>query len=94
MNSSIQILLTCPCRPGFMYKSANSMKQHKLTKTHVAWETAQDEKNNRVLSKQLENEVERLKLSLQQRDRIEHELLNRIKDLEKQIQYYQFISGF
>jgi hypothetical protein len=70
------------------------MKQHRNTKTHLAWETTQDQKNNRVLSKQLENEVERLKASLLQRDEIEHELLNRIKDLEKQIEYYRLISGF
>lgn len=76
----------CPCRPGFTYKS---FSQHKKTKMHLAWETAQDAKDIRVKSKQYENEVERLKNRLIHRENVEAELMRRIKTLEDAVEYWR-----
>ena len=88
-ENTMQLLLSCPCKPGFNYKTPTTFNAHKLNKKHLAWESTQDQKNQRVLTKQLENEVERLKNKLLQREKVENELLNRISDLEKQIDYHR-----
>jgi hypothetical protein len=76
---------TCPCRPGFTYKS---LEAHKKTKMHLAYEKIQEVKDVRVQSKQFENEIERLKNKLIQRELVEAELLVRIRILEESLSYY------
>lgn len=80
----VSTLLTCPCRPNFTYKN---LAQHKKTKLHQAWENSKELKDTRVQSKQFENEVERLKRRLEHKEKVEVELLNRIRQLELEIQY-------
>ena len=76
---------TCPCRPGFTYKSLGA---HKKTKMHLAYEKIQEVKDVRVQSKQFENEIERLKNKLIQRELVEVELLTRIRTLENSVIYW------
>jgi len=80
----VSTLLTCPCRPNFTYKN---LTQHKKSKMHQAWETSREVKDVRVQSKHFENEIERLKRRLEHKDQIEIELLNRIRQLESEIEY-------
>jgi hypothetical protein len=49
----VSTTFTCPCRPGFTYKSLGA---HKKTKMHLAYEKIQEVKDVRVQSKQFENE--------------------------------------
>ena len=79
----------CPCRPEFTYKNAQALVNHKKSKMHLAWETAQDVKDVRVKSKQYENEVERLKYRLVHRENLEAELLARIRTLEESVAYWK-----
>ena len=81
--------LSCPCRPNFFYKNINSFKAHKKTKTHANWELAETNKNDKILSKKFENEVERLKRRLVHKDEIEMELLMRIRQLECELSWYK-----
>ncbi|NBX49317.1 hypothetical protein EBT25_05095 [bacterium] len=85
----ISIELSCPCRPGFVYKNATSLNVHKKTKSHKAWETTQEVKDVRIQSKYFENEIERLKNKLILKEEIESVLLKRIQDLEVEIQYFK-----
>lgn len=87
MELSVQ--LTCPCRPGFSYKNHASLVQHKRTKAHKAWEVLQENKNDKVRSKEFENEVERLKRRLLHKEAVEVELLNRIRQLEHELGYWK-----
>ena len=79
-------VFTCPCRPGFTYKS---LTQHKKSKMHQSWETSREVKDVRVQSKQFENEIERLKNRLEHKESIEIELLNIIRQLESDIEYWK-----
>jgi predicted nucleic acid-binding Zn-ribbon protein len=54
---------------------------------HKAWETSREVKDVRVQSKQFENEIERLKNRLEHKELVEIELLNRIRQLETDIEY-------
>jgi hypothetical protein len=56
---------------------------------HIAWEQNQEVKDVRVQSKQFENEIERLKNKLIHRERIEAELLTRIRTLEESVAYWK-----
>ena len=85
----VSTLLTCPCRPNFSYKN---LAQHKKSKMHQAWETSREVKDVRVQSKQFENEIERLKNRLEHKDQIEIELLNRIHQLESDVEYWKHAS--
>ena len=85
----VSTLLTCPCRPNFTYKN---LVQHKKTKMHQAWETSREVKGVRVQSKHFENEIERLKNRLEHKEHVETELLNRIRQLEKEIEYWKKAS--
>jgi hypothetical protein len=84
----VSVKLVCPCRPGFSYKNGSTFSQHRHTKTHRAWESDRDNKNDRIRSKEFENEIVRLRNKLAQRDEVEKELLNRIKQLEYNLDYY------
>jgi hypothetical protein len=55
---------------------------------HLAYEKVQEVKDVRVQSKQFENEIERLKNKLIQRELVEAELLVRIRILEESLSYY------
>lgn len=77
----------CPCRPGFVYKTAASLAVHKKTKGHKAWETTQEVKDVRVQSKHFENEIERLKNRLSHKEELESVLLRRIQVLEEEVTY-------
>jgi len=79
----------CPCRPEFTYKNAHALTTHKKSKMHIAWEQNQEVKDVRVQSKQFENEIERLKNKLIHRERIEAELLTRIRTLEESVAYWK-----
>jgi hypothetical protein len=59
---------------------------------HQAWETSREVKDVRVQSKQFENEIERLKNRLEHKDQIEIELLNRIHQLESDVEYWKHAS--
>jgi len=82
----VSTTFTCPCRPGFAYKS---LEAHKKTKMHLAYEKVQEVKDVRVQSKQFENEIERLKHKLVQRELVEVELLTRIRTLENSVTYWK-----
>ena len=85
MELSVQ--LTCPCRPTFSYKNEISIEAHKKTKLHKTWEAQQDQKKDKVRSKEFENEIERLKRRIIHKEAIEAELLNRIRQLEYELTY-------
>ena len=85
----VSTVFTCPCRPGFTYKS---LTQHKKSKMHLAWETSREVKDVRVQSKHFENETERLKNRLEHKDQVEIELLNRIRQLESDVEYWKQAS--
>lgn len=84
----LSVKLTCPCRPGFTYKNGSTFSQHKNSKMHKAWESERDNKNDRIRSKEFENEIERLRNKLAQREEVEKELLKRIQQLEFLCQSY------
>jgi chromosome segregation ATPase len=65
------------------------MAQHKKSKMHLAWEASKEVKDVRIQSKQFENEIERLKRRLAHKEDIEVELLNRIHQLEGDVQYWK-----
>jgi len=56
---------------------------------HLAYEKIQEVKDVRVQSKQFENEIERLKHKLVQRELVEIELLTRIRTLENSVTYWK-----
>lgn len=87
MELSVQ--LVCPCRPGFVYKNQVSLYQHKKSKIHKAWEALQENKNDKLRSKEFENEIERLKRRLHHKEAVEVELLNRIHSLECEVDYWK-----
>ena len=89
-TQEIVISFTCPCRPGFQYKSKAALDTHKKTKMHIAFEKSTDLKNTQTASKKLENKIETLKLKLAQKERLEAQLLERIEALE--IENKWFIS--
>lgn len=90
----VSVALQCPCRPGFTYKNAKFLVAHKKSKLHQSWESVQEVKDVRVQSKQFENEIERLKRRLIHKEEIEVELLNRIRQLEGEIEYWKkYIEG-
>lgn len=84
--------LSCPCRPGFMYKTDASLKAHRRTKGHTTWEALQENKNDKVRSKEFENEIERLKRRLAQKEDVEASLLARIHQLEEDVEYWRLTS--
>jgi predicted nucleic acid-binding Zn-ribbon protein len=59
---------------------------------HQAWETSKEVKDVRVQSKHFENEIERLKNRLEHKESVEIELLNRIRQLESDVQYWKQAS--
>jgi hypothetical protein len=59
---------------------------------HQAWETSKEVKDVRVQSKHFENEIERLKNRLEHKESVEIELLNRIRQLELDVQYWKQAS--
>jgi hypothetical protein len=81
--------LTCKCRPGFFYKNQVSLHQHKRTKLHRTWEALQENRHDKVRSKEFENENERLKRRLAHKEEVEAELVNRIHQLEYECQYWK-----
>lgn len=85
----VSINFVCPCRPDFVYKNGSTFSNHKHSKTHLAWQTERDIKNDRLRSKEFENENERLKNRLLHKEEIEKELLNRIRTLEQERDYFQ-----
>jgi chromosome segregation ATPase len=85
----LSVSLQCPCRPGFTYKNAKFLAQHKKSKLHQSWESVQEVKDVRIQSKQFENEIERLKRRLNHKEEVEVELLNRIHQLEGELEYWK-----
>lgn len=77
--------MTCPCRPGFTYKNLSA---HRKTKSHLAWEQAQENRETKARAKSFENELERLQRRLEHKEEVERELIARIKTLEQQLKYY------
>jgi hypothetical protein len=64
-----------------------SMAQHKKTKLHKTWESLKENKQDKVRSKEFENEIERLRARLIHKENVEVELLNRIHQLEAEVGY-------
>lgn len=87
MDVSVQ--LECPCKPGFLYKSQATFKVHKKSKAHTLWAALEDNKNDRARSKDFENQLERLTRRLEHKERIEEELLARIRTLEEEVKYWK-----
>jgi hypothetical protein len=85
----VSVQLRCPCHPGFSYKSKESLNQHKRTKLHKMWEVQQENKHDKVRSKEFENENERLKRRLALKEDVETELLIRIHQLESEVFYWK-----
>lgn len=85
----VAIQLACPCRPGFFYKTSASLDAHKKTKMHRAWEQIEVNKNDKIRSKEFENEIERLRRRLAQRDDVEATLMARIHQLEQECAYWK-----
>jgi hypothetical protein len=85
----ISVQLSCPCKPEFVYKNQNSFSQHKKTKCHRLWEQAQENKSDKLRSKEFENEIERLKNRLVHKEQIERELLCRIRQIEQERDYWR-----
>jgi chromosome segregation ATPase len=56
---------------------------------HLAWEAAKEVKDVRVQSKQFENEIERLKRRLNHKEAVEIALMNRINQLEEELDYWK-----
>lgn len=83
------VQLTCHCRPGFVYKNRESLCQHKRSKQHKAWEALKDQKQDKVRSKEFENEIERFKRRMEHKEAVEAELLNRIRHLESEVIYWK-----
>ena len=81
----LSVTFQCPCRPGFTYKN---IIQHKKTKMHQAWETSLDVKDVRVQSKHFENEIERLKHTIEHKEAVEKILLSRIARLEAELRQF------
>jgi len=81
-ETAIVATFTCLCRPGFQYKSKSALDAHKKTKMHLSFEKSTDLKNTQASSKKLENQIESLKTKLEQKERLEAQLLERIKHLE------------
>jgi hypothetical protein len=82
----LTLQMACPCRPGFTYKN---LAIHKKSKLHQTWEANQVHKYDKARSKEFENEIERLKRRLIHKEAIEVELLNRIRQLEGELKYYE-----
>jgi hypothetical protein len=85
----VAIQLTCPCKPGFFYKNNSTFTMHKKSKMHAAWETREQNKSDKIRSKEFENEVERLRRRLAQRDDVEATLVSRIHQLEQECTYWR-----
>jgi len=67
-ETAIIATFTCPCRPGFQYKSKSALDAHKKTKMHLSFEKSTDLKNTQASSKKLENQIESLKTKLEQKE--------------------------
>lgn len=85
----VSVTYSCPCRPGFTYKNEVSLAQHKKSKLHKTWEALKENKNDKIRSKEFENEIERLKRRLEHKEEIEIELLARIHHLEDDVAYWK-----
>ena len=85
----LSLILSCPCRPGFTYKSPESLTIHKRSKMHKTWEGLQEIRDVRASSKTFENEVERLQRHLAQKEALESVLLKRIQELEDTVEYWK-----
>jgi len=83
------VQLSCPCRPAFQYKTPASLAAHKKTKLHKSWEMTQENKQDKIRSKDFENEIERLKRRLEHKEEIETELIARIHQLEYELTYWK-----
>lgn len=81
--------LSCQCRPGFFYKNQVSLYQHKRTKLHKTWEALQDGRNDKVRSKEFENENEGLRRLLMHKEEVEIALMDRIRQLEHECKYWK-----
>lgn len=79
----------CLCRPGFMYKN---MAQHKKTKMHQAWETSLEVKDVRGRSKHFENEIERLRHTIEHKEAVEKILLAQIEQLRESLKNLNCLS--
>lgn len=84
----LSLKLSCPCRPIFSYKNEISLAAHKKTKLHKSWEFQQENKNDKIRSKEFENEIERLRRRIVHKEAVEVELLARIHHLENEIARY------
>jgi hypothetical protein len=56
---------------------------------HRTWESLQEIRDVRASSKTFENEIERLKRRLAQKEALEAVLLKRIQELEEAIEYWK-----
>lgn len=84
----VAISLACPCRPNFAYKNEVSLAAHKRSKMHRTWELSLESKQDKVRSKEFENEIERLRRRLVHKEAVEVELLARIRQLEHELARY------
>jgi hypothetical protein len=85
----VAVQLTCPCRPGFIYKSSATLAIHRKSKAHQAWEKIKENKDDKIRSKEFENEAERMRRQLEQRIDVESTLMARIHQLEHECTYWK-----
>lgn len=63
-TNQIALCLACPCKPGFTFVNTASLRAHKRSKGHLAYETRLERKDACMRSKANENEVERITRTL------------------------------
>jgi ribosomal protein S30 len=88
----VSVQLSCPCKPEFVYKNQHSLTQHKKTKVHKMWEQTQENRTDKIRSKEFENEIERLRNRLVHKEEVERELLCRIRQIEQERDYWRAAS--
>ncbi|MDA9846966.1 hypothetical protein N9C10_03435 [Flavobacteriaceae bacterium] len=59
MSSAIVEQLTCPCNPGFIYRSKTTYSTHKKSKKHVAYDSKR--KDEAITATRRDNEIDLLK---------------------------------
>jgi hypothetical protein len=56
MSSAIVEQLTCPCNPGFVYRSKSTYNAHKKSKKHVAYDSKR--KEEAITATRRDNEID------------------------------------
>lgn len=85
--------MSCPCRPGFLYASKDSLNQHRRSAKHKLWESSEDIRDVRARSKDFENENHRLKIKTTSLEMRISELVSEINQLKEKLQKKKGLFG-